>query len=206
MRPPTPEEKLLRLIRGKAASAQPAAASAGAPAPSLPRRVTGWPISGWQWVLAGTVVLGLVLAVEVAALVVQLTRPVPTIQIPSTTGTTATATPSDPSAASAPVVEPIPSLAQATARPVFTAPVATRAPSTGASSAPSQDAKALAGRLTLTGIITGDPPQAIIEDSETKKTFFVSPGQVVVDGAVVDRVSENRVVLNLQGEKVELGL
>ena len=87
---------------------------------------------------------------------------------------------------------------------VFVSPVT----STGASTEikpPSMDAKQFAAKLTLTGIITGDPPQAILEDTETKKTYFVSPGQVV-DGAVVESVLENRVILNLQGEKVELGL
>ena len=56
------------------------------------------------------------------------------------------------------------------------------------------------------GIVAGDSPQAIIEDSETKKTFFVTAGQMVVDGAVVEQVLDHRVVLTVAGEKIELSL
>ena len=200
MRLPTPEEKLLRLIRGK--SVAPQTASGGAPAAAAPPP-RGLPInffiSGWQWVTIVSVLLGLILIVEVATLIFQFTRPVPSVEI----------RPVNPVAVDAPAaeptpVEPIPSLAAAAQRPVFVSPVA----STGGSAEikpPSTDAKQFAAKLTLTGIITGDPPQAILEDTETKKTYFVSPGQVV-DGAVVESVLENRVILNLQGEKVELGL
>jgi hypothetical protein len=64
----------------------------------------------------------------------------------------------------------------------------------------------LAARLTLTGIVSGDPPQAIIEDSETHKTFFVTPGQTIVAGAMLERLEENRAVLSYGGERIELGL
>jgi len=60
--------------------------------------------------------------------------------------------------------------------------------------------------LTLMGIVSGNPAQAIIEDAETKKTYFVTPGQMVVDGAVLERVLDNRVVLDLNGEKIDLTL
>jgi len=189
----------LRLIRGKTAAAQPAAqSSAGAQPATGP--ASPWRVTGWQWVFVATVLLGLVLIVEVVTLVIQLTRPAPTIQI-ATPAPSAVAAATEPTAAR----EPIPSLAQSVARPVFVAPITTGTGDAGPKP-PSQDAKQLAGRLTLTGIITGDPPQAIIEDAESKKTHFVSPGQTVVDGAVVEQVMENRVILNLQGEKVELGL
>ncbi len=197
MRPPTPEEKLLRLIRGKVAV--PQAGSGGAPASLAPhpRLPVNFSISGWQWVTVVSVLLGLILIVEVATLIFQFTRPMPSVEIRP-------ANPVNPPAAEPTPVEPIPSLAAAAQRPVFVSPVA----STGGSAEikpPSTDAKQFAAKLTLTGIITGDPPQAILEDTETKKTYFVSPGQVV-DGAVVESVLENSVILNLQGEKVELGL
>jgi hypothetical protein len=143
--------------------------------------------------------LGLVLGVEVVMLVVQMARPMPTIQIPSEG--------LEPDSADAPPasgIEPMPSLVQAAPRALFAPPVVS------AGSSPTQpqgqSAKLLEGRLTLTGIITGDPPQAIIEDAETKKTYFVNPGQAVAEGAVLEQVLENRVILNLQGDKIELGL
>jgi type II secretory pathway component PulC len=64
----------------------------------------------------------------------------------------------------------------------------------------------LVTRLTLSGIVAGDPAQAIIEDTETKKTYFVTAGQPVAEGAVLDQVESNRVILDLNGEKITLSL
>ena len=46
----------------------------------------------------------------------------------------------------------------------------------------------------------------IIEDSETKKTFFVTAGQMVIEDAVVEQVLDSRVILTVAGEKIELSL
>ena len=67
-------------------------------------------------------------------------------------------------------------------------------------------AKELAARLNLMGIVAGDQPQAIIEDSQTHKTYFVISGQAVSEGAVVEKVLENRVILSIDGETIELTL
>ena len=64
----------------------------------------------------------------------------------------------------------------------------------------------MAARLTLMGIMAGNPGQAIIEDSQTKKTYFVTVGQGVVEGAVVEKILDNRIQLDLAGEKIELSL
>ena len=56
------------------------------------------------------------------------------------------------------------------------------------------------------GIVSGDPGEAVIEDAETKKTYFVTTGQAVVEGATLERVLDNRVILDLGGEKIELTL
>ena len=56
------------------------------------------------------------------------------------------------------------------------------------------------------GIVAGNPSQAILEDSKTGKTYFVSVGQSAVDGAVLEEVRDNRVVLSVGGERFELGL
>ena len=142
------------------------------------------------------------LSLELLTILVQALRPLPAVQAPQLP-------PSAPSvAAPAEPPEPLanlPSLAGA-AHPVFrTSGVAAAPPSAGGRAA-SGAARGLVSRLTLMGIVSGDPAQAIIEDAQTKKTYFVSVGQMVVDGAVLEEVLDNRVVLVLDGERVELSL
>ena len=110
-------------------------------------------------------------------------------------------------AAQTETLPPLPSLAESVSRPLFSPPAdASGSASSGPRQAPSGSAALLASRLTLLGIVAGTPGQAIIEDSQTKKTHFVSPGQAVVDGAVVDQVLDTRVILDFLGEKIELTL
>jgi len=201
---PLPEERLLRLIRGKG---RQSAGTAGAPTPPSPGAgVLKFSLPsarsrsryGTRALIGG---LGGLLVVECILLVVQALRPPPVVTAPPR-----------PEAPDTPVAEidtlpPVPSLAHSASRPLFTPPADVPG---GASSslrpAPSGSATLLASRLTLLGIIAGTPGQAIIEDSQTKKTYFVSPGQAVVDGAVVDQVLDSRVILDFQGEKIELTL
>ena len=203
---PLPEEKLLKLIRGKGRTpaGTPAAApvqdpGAGAIKLTLPSTRTRLRY-GTRVLIGG---LGCLLAVEFLLLIVQALRPPPHIAVPPL-----------PDASEAPGVPPdalppIPSLAQSVSRPLFSAsadvPGSASAPS-GPRQAPSGSATLLTSRLTLMGIMAGNPGQAIIEDSQTKKTYFVSPGQMVVGGAVVDQVLDNRIILDFQGEKIELTL
>jgi len=64
----------------------------------------------------------------------------------------------------------------------------------------------LAARLTLVGIMAGDPAQAIIEDPQTQKAHFVTVGQHLIEGLIVEEIREDRVLLDLNGEKIELSL
>lgn len=201
---PLPEERLLKLIRAKVA---PASASAGgqtsaAPASAAARasRPSWFPIA-----LAG---LSLVLVVQLGMLLQQLLAPAPTVS----------ALPAPDSApAGAPVVggsdDPlleVPLLSQSAPQPLFGSLIATTASAGASGSAhsqgPSQSAQDLSARLSLMGIMGGEPPQVIIQDTKTQKTFFVSPGQAVVDGATLKSVLENRVILELRGEEIELSL
>lgn len=201
---PLPEEKLLKLIRGKgrAHAGTPADAPAQGPgAGAIKPTLSSTRIRlryGTRVLIGG---LGCLLAVEFILLIVQALRPPPHIEIPQLPDASeAPGVPSD-------TLPPMPSLAQSVSRPLFSPP--TDAPglaSSGPRQAPSGSATLLASRLTLMGIIAGNPGQAIIEDSQTKKTFFVSPGQSVVDGAVVEQVLDNRIILDFQGEKIELTL
>lgn len=57
--------------------------------------------------------------------------------------------------------------------------------------------------LNLLGIITGDNSQAIIEDRALKKTFFLYKGDRM--GVLkVSEIRDNMVILDLDGEKIEL--
>ena len=201
---PLPEERLLKLIRGRSArpASEPAAATqAGGPAASaatpvpLPARLIAL-----RWSALAVWVLGAILALEVGCLIVQALRPLPPVPVVST--------PAQEPALQPPAVPEIPLLAASISRPLFTASPAPGG--AGGPAAPSQpvssSAKELAARLTLMGIVSGNPPQAIIEDAQTKKTYFVTAGQSVVEGAVLEQVLDNRVVLSLMGEKIELSL
>jgi hypothetical protein len=142
--------------------------------------------------------LAVALAAEVMLVAVEALRPMPPVEIAE-----------PPAADPAPVADlpRPPSLAQSAARELFAPPAAIDEPlPNGTGQMPSQTATQLAARLSLLGIVAGDPGQAIIEDAQTKKTHFVSPGQPVVEGAVVQGLFENRVILDLRGEKIELSL
>lgn len=65
-------------------------------------------------------------------------------------------------------------------------------------------AKALSS-LSLMGVVEGATKQAIIFDRSTQKTFFLNPGDEV-GPFVVDNIESGKVVLDFRGEKVELFL
>jgi hypothetical protein len=203
---PPPEEKLLRLIRGK--PARPALSAAGMRQPgslmSASTQTAGalvahpssrrpsWPVIA-AWSLGGLLVL------ETGLLIAQALRPLPPVRLP-----VEAALEQPP----APVAPPeMPSVSASASRTLFAPPAAAAVGGSGVPAAGmSASAKSLASRLTLMGIVAGDTPQAIIEDGETKKTFFVTKGQMVVDGATVDQVLDNRVVLDVGGQKIDLSL
>lgn len=59
--------------------------------------------------------------------------------------------------------------------------------------------------LSLIGIVSGETPQAIIEDKKNQKTYFLNKGQTVNQMTLEDILSD-RVILNFEGEKFELAL
>jgi|GEM_PF-2827638 len=60
-------------------------------------------------------------------------------------------------------------------------------------------------RFSLVGIIAGDRPQAIIEDTETKKTHYLYEGQSI-NGIKILKVDERKVVLAYEGREITLAL
>jgi len=61
------------------------------------------------------------------------------------------------------------------------------------------------GSLSLIGIIAGDKPQAIIEDKKSAKSHFLYEGSSIGQVKVVD-ILEDSVILEYQGQKFELVL
>jgi hypothetical protein len=61
-------------------------------------------------------------------------------------------------------------------------------------------------RLSVLGIMAGSVPQAVLEDTQTKKTYVVTIGQRILDGLLVNDIQDGRVILDLQGETIELSL
>jgi len=59
--------------------------------------------------------------------------------------------------------------------------------------------------FSLKGIIAGDKPQAIIEDSRSQKSYFLFKGESVNDIKVED-IQSDRVILKVNGEVLELTL
>ena len=206
---PPPEEKLLKLIRGKGLQPATAAVSPTVPGASGSRarvmapRVRSLQVPKPQWVSVVIGALGVMLVMEVGVFLLQVMRPITPLhlpnQLPVPAGTELTAM--------NPTLPEVPSLAQSISHPLFSSPVnATAEPTARPVGAPSATAKLLAARLTLMGIMAGNPGQAIIEDSETKKSYFVTTGQAVVEGAVLEKILDSRVILDLNGEKIELTL
>jgi hypothetical protein len=206
MKPP-PEEKLLKLIRGRAAqpSGEAVPAAAGAD-PGVVGSLSAIerPARRLRWLSVAIWGLGTVLAAEAAALVYVARQPAPDLHLPAVQRP-ARAEPDE----AAPTPEPLelPSLAASASRPLFFSPVPEPPPTPPQQpSAPNPVAGQLATRLTLMGVVAGDPAQAIIHDQQTQKTFFVSPGQPVIEGAILKAVQGHSAILELAGEQIELTL
>ena len=59
--------------------------------------------------------------------------------------------------------------------------------------------------LSLKGIIAGEKPQAIIEDEKNKKSYFLYKGESV-NNIKVEDIQSDRVILRVNGEVLELTL
>ena len=202
MKPP-PEETLLRLIRGKGprAAADSSAPAAGTATIAVSAVGLGGRARSMPWPRVAIGCLGVALLIEVVGLLIEVMRPLPTVHAPVATPPVS----SEPAHAAAPAPE-IPSLEASLSHPIFTASAAGPTAQPAARTGPSGSAKELASRLTLMGIVSGNPGEAVIEDAQTKKTYFVTTGQAVADGAILERILDNRVILDLNGEKIDLTL
>lgn len=57
--------------------------------------------------------------------------------------------------------------------------------------------------INLVGIISGENPQAVIEDKKAQKTYYVTEGQFIGEMQVED-IQEGKIIINYAGQKYEL--
>ena len=104
----------------------------------------------------------------------------------------------------APIPEPKPYsdyASQLNRRDLFQSSVSSQ-PQIGSSKDISTD---ITKELSLLGIVRGDKPQAIIEDQRTKKTYFLNIGDSI-NGLVIESIGEGKVTLDYHGQKFDLFL
>jgi hypothetical protein len=59
--------------------------------------------------------------------------------------------------------------------------------------------------IGLVAILSGDNPQAALEDKSSQKVYYVTPGQFIGD-IQVEAIKEGKVLLNDKGTRYELFL
>ena len=59
--------------------------------------------------------------------------------------------------------------------------------------------------INLVGIISGENPQAVIEDKKTRKTYYVNKGQFINE-LLVEDIQEGKIIINYKGQRFELYL
>ena len=59
--------------------------------------------------------------------------------------------------------------------------------------------------INLLGVISGASPQAIIEDKNSQKTYYVNKGQMIGEFQV-EEIGDGKVILNYSGQKFELSI
>ena len=77
--------------------------------------------------------------------------------------------------------------------------------SAGENASPAAAATDLAKDITLVGIISGEDPQAVIEDKKTQKTYYLRKGQSFGETKLED-IQEGKIILEDKGKRYELYL
>lgn len=57
--------------------------------------------------------------------------------------------------------------------------------------------------ISLLGVISAAEPQAVIEDKNAQKTYYVTKGQFIGDYQI-ENIQEGKIILNYNGQKYEL--
>jgi type II secretory pathway component PulC len=204
----SPEEKLLRLIRGQKKEEKAAKKTEGEPAPS-PAVIEVRPVaqeaiqpSLKKYLTLPTIQKAVAVLTGIASLILAASFiyswfGLKTIRLPKVK-------PEDTLAASAlPKQEGKPFeayLSQIKGRTIFGGVVAQEG------STPMAGINVdLAKDINLVGIVAGENPQAIIEDRKTQKTYYVTKGQFIGE-LQVEEIQEGKIILNYRGQRFELYL
>lgn len=204
----SPEEKLLRLIRGekkpKDKTLSPSdslSEKEKAVPPSTPRALQ--PKDGHDYIRFINIALIAILVIITVVLLsdainFNVRRPV---HVTETTPRTAESSAPQPQLQprNQPSTDTFSNSDALVSRDLFRPPAVT--PATGIPQASYEKLK----DLSLKGIIAGDKPQAIIEDEKNKKSFFLYKGESINDITVED-IQSDRVILRVNGEVLELTL
>jgi|GEM_PF-407140 len=59
--------------------------------------------------------------------------------------------------------------------------------------------------INLLGVISGDSPQAILEDKKSQKTYYVTKGQLIGEFQV-ESIGGGKIILNYSGQRFELSI
>lgn len=84
-------------------------------------------------------------------------------------------------------------------RDIFQSPLHRPPERPGAQTGPTDGAQG----LRLVGIVLDDSAEAVIEDTQANRTFFVRVGDSIQQG-VVEKITEDKVVITFGGQQVEL--
>lgn len=90
-------------------------------------------------------------------------------------------------------------------RKIFSTPAVTQAQVPQGSTALNAEGSEAIRDINLLGVISGDNPQAIIEDKKSQKTYYLTNGQFIGEFQVKD-IREGKVSLNYKGQGFELYL
>lgn len=90
-------------------------------------------------------------------------------------------------------------------RKIFSAPAVAQAQASQGPTAVGVEGQEAIKDISLLGVISGDNPQAIIEDKKSQKTYYVTNGQFIGEFQVKD-IQEGKVSLNYKGQGLELYL
>ena len=203
----SPEEKLLRLIRGpkksKPVSSISTSMAATYPAEPVKPPVGALPVDFFKkYVSSDFLNKGIFFIFCVSAFYLLLTLIAPLAgwdkaQLPKFKPQT----PGEIEAILKPGLEPYEFYQKALSnRQIFTTPNISAEPA-----AKSASVEALVKDITLMGIMSGDSPQAILEDQKTHKTYYLNKGQYIGEFQVED-IQDGKVILNYKGQRSELYL
>lgn len=188
----SPEERLLRLIRGQPtgnATATPAARTASR-LPRAPRLPTA------TIVLVLNSVLGVLLIGCLIGVIWALMRPATLPPVAAAVPLELPPPPAEPPALDTQVFQ----------RQLFQNPASAPEAPSADDAAAKQQAQAAMASLSLVGIVDGTPPQAIIADAQTQKSYFVKEGETFGPGVLVEHIAPGRVTVTFQGVQAELHL